>query len=86
VSLYSNFRGWPAIYDGKQWRYIDNNEIVQDERVCKRCGKLPQKTKTGHIDNCISNIVQALNDNGIITTSSCCGHGTESDYIVLEDG
>lgn len=38
------------------------------------------------IDSCISPIVQALNEAGIHTASSCCGHGKEDGSILLHDG
>lgn len=38
------------------------------------------------IDECISGIVNALNNAGIITEGSCCGHGKEDGNIFLEDG
>jgi len=37
------------------------------------------------IDRCIAPIVKALNDAGIKTVSSCCGHGKWDGYILLED-
>ena len=37
------------------------------------------------IDKCIAPIVRALNDAGIETVESCCGHG-ESGSIDLKDG
>jgi predicted glycosyl hydrolase (DUF1957 family) len=38
------------------------------------------------IDACIVPIVQALNDVGITTVASCCGHGNMPGSIALEDG
>ena len=37
-------------------------------------------------DPCIASIVQALNDAGINTVASCCGHLTRPSSIILEDG
>lgn len=37
------------------------------------------------IDSCISALVRALDQAGIIMRSSCCGHGKGGE-IVLEDG
>lgn len=37
------------------------------------------------IDRCISSIVCALNDAGMRTVSSCCGHGRIPASIILED-
>lgn len=41
---------------------------------------------TAGVDPCIAPIVQALNDAGIQTLASCCGHGHRPGSIVLEDG
>lgn len=38
------------------------------------------------IDGCIAPIVKALNDAGIYTASSCCGHGKVDGEILLHDG
>jgi hypothetical protein len=38
------------------------------------------------IDACIAPIVKALNDAGIYTVSSCCGHGKSDGEIWLHDG
>lgn len=37
------------------------------------------------VDECIAPIAQALNDAGIETTASCCGHGKLLGNIVLKD-
>ncbi len=38
------------------------------------------------VDHCIAGIVRALNDLGIPTVASCCGHGKMHGVISLEDG
>lgn len=38
------------------------------------------------VDPCIAPIVQALNDAGIATIASCCGHGKRPGSIALADG
>jgi hypothetical protein len=38
------------------------------------------------VDACIADIVRALNDGGVITTGSCCGHGRSDGSILLADG
>jgi hypothetical protein len=38
------------------------------------------------IDSCIAPIVKALNDAGIYTANSCCGHGKTDGSILLHDG
>ena len=38
------------------------------------------------IDSCIAPLVQALNEAGIYTSQSCCGHGKGPGRIDLHDG
>lgn len=38
------------------------------------------------IDRCIAPLVKALNDAGVFTVGSCCGHGRGSGAIALADG
>lgn len=64
-------RGHEIYYDGTNWRYVDNNEIENDSRPCKRCGKTP--TKEGY-DACLGHV------DGV--TSACCGHGVEYPYSI----
>lgn len=40
----------------------------------------------GGIDACIAPLIQALNDGGIPTVASCCGHGHRPGRISLKDG
>ena len=61
-------------WDTKNWRYSDNNEIVNDTRPCKKCGCSP--TKEGY-DACLGHIDGA--------TSACCGHGVEKGFIMYPD-
>ena len=42
--------------------------------------------RTWKIDECIAPIVKALNDAGIDTVASCCGHGKGDGRIDLLDG
>lgn len=69
VKSYS--RGWEIYYDGENWRYVDNNEILNDSRTCKKCGCMP--TKEGY-DACLGQIKGSK--------SACCGHGVEKSYVV----
>ena len=69
----TNLRGWEIYYDGEQWRYTDNNELIDEMRPCKRCGKAP--TKEGY-DACLGHI------EGV--KSACCGHGV-SDPIMIKE-
>ena len=56
-----------------QWVYEDTNELLSDNRPCKRCGKLP--TIEGY-DACIGYVENAV--------SACCGHGEEKGYVIYE--
>jgi hypothetical protein len=42
--------------------------------------------KIRDIDFCISDIVKALNDAGLSTIASCCGHSKIDAIICLTDG
>ena len=59
---------------------------------CSHCGKerilmrLPGGTRDEAIDPCLAPIVKALNDGGILTAASCCGHGGGMGDIWLDDG
>ena len=66
-------RGWEIYFDGEIWRYCDNDEPINEQRPCKRCGKIP--TAEGN-DACLGHIDGA--------TSACCGHGVEKPYVVYE--
>jgi len=37
-------------------------------------------------DPCIAPLVKALNDGGLRTVASCCGHGSKAGRISLADG
>ena len=69
----SHSRGHLIYYDWntENWRYSDNNEIVNNDRPCKKCGHGP--TIEGY-DACLGYIEDALH--------ACCGHGVEKGYIV----
>lgn len=47
-------------------------------------GKFRWDTKP--VDSCIADLVQALNDAGLYTGGSCCGHGKHAGTISLHDG
>lgn len=38
------------------------------------------------VDPCIGRLVRAINNAGIQTVASCCGHGARPASIALEDG
>lgn len=63
-------RGWDIYHDGSNWRYSDTDEVLDDSRPCKRCGRMP--TKEGY-DACLGYIKGAK--------SACCGHGIEEPYF-----
>lgn len=67
------FRGHKCYFDGESWRYFDNDEKVDERRVCKKCEKVP--TQEGY-DACLGQIPQAV--------SACCGHGIHKGYIMKE--
>lgn len=68
-----HLRGWEIYYDGENWRYVDNNEIANDSRPCKKCGCKP--TKEGY-DACLGRVDGAK--------AACCGHGVGKPYIMYE--
>lgn len=45
-----------------------------------------QRVAVKPIDRCIAPIVAALNGGGVLTASSCCGHGRGDGSIILADG
>lgn len=69
----SFIRGHEIYYNGKEWRYFDNNEIIDHNRPCKNCGCKP--TKEGY-DACLGYL------NGV--KHACCGHGVEKGYVLYE--
>lgn len=38
------------------------------------------------VDECIADIVDALNRGGVLTANSCCGHNKADGSILLHDG
>jgi hypothetical protein len=38
-----------------------------------------------HIDFCIADLIQIMNNNGIETINSCCGHGKIPASILIKD-
>jgi len=37
------------------------------------------------VDGCLAPLVQSLNDKGVRTIGSCCGHGEEPGFVTFED-
>lgn len=57
--------------------------------MCKQGTEKQIKLTDGRIkscDECIQPLVQVLNNYGLQTTSSCCGHGKQIPTISLADG
>ena len=42
--------------------------------------------KLRNIDDCLVPIIKALNNGGVKTIASCCGHGNRWGNIILSDG
>jgi hypothetical protein len=38
------------------------------------------------VDRCLAPYIQALNDSGIVTGISCCGHGEQAGFILAQRG
>ena len=66
-------RGHKIFYNGTEWRYEDNGEIIDHNRPCARCGKKP--TPEGY-DACIGHVKGAK--------SVCCGHGKSKSLVVMD--
>lgn len=45
----------------------------------------PSRTAV-QVDACIADLVRALNEGGVLTLDSCCGHGKGDGLIRLVDG
>jgi hypothetical protein len=45
-----------------------------------------QSNKYPKVDACIADEIQKLNDAGIVTLGSCCGHGRAGEIIEWENG
>lgn len=50
--------------------------------MCERNSDGTSKTNNG-IDKCLHKFISILNKNGIKTVFSCCGHGSESPYVIV---
>jgi hypothetical protein len=70
ITSYS--RGHEIYFKNNKWLYLDNDESAENERPCKRCGRMP--TAEGY-DACLGHIKGAI--------SACCGHGI-TDPILKE--
>ena len=70
MTAISHIRGNRIYYDGNDWRYSEDDTIVDDSKPCVRCGCMP--TSEGY-DHCLGYIKGAM--------SACCGHGVEDPYV-----
>lgn len=72
-------RGHPIIWDGDDWVFEDNGEIVEETfefKVCAKCGLA--SSPEGH-DPCLGTLPGVEN--------ACCGHGIREDaYIRFTNG
>lgn len=68
----SQCRGHEIYFDGTEWRFVENNQVMDNKRPCKKCGQYP--TKEGY-DFCLGYIEGAK--------SACCGHGLRGKVIVM---
>ncbi len=88
----SHSRGHPIEFNVEKdkWVYKGTDHVVDHLDYCSICGKSPDiqviNGKKFAIDCCISKIVKALNDVGLKTIASCCGHKRQPGSIILEDG
>lgn len=72
ITSYS--RGHKIIFKNNKWVYLDNGKSIDDKRPCKKCGCYP--TDEGY-DACLGHIPGVK--------SACCGHGIESEKILIKD-
>ena len=76
-------RGHKIMFTEKGWIDCKTGFAFSDNVPCSSCGKVPGDSG---IDPCLDNIIKALNNNGIETVASCCGHGRQPGSIILKDG
>lgn len=79
----SQSRGHKIKYIDEHWVHCKTGFAISDDDPCCLCGRIPGD---GGIDPCILTIIEALNQGGVETVSSCCGHGRRPGNIVLRDG
>ncbi len=88
----SHSRGHPIEFNEEKsrWVYKGTDHVVDHLDYCSTCGKNPDiqviNGKKFDVDHCISGIVKALNDAGLKTIVSCCGHKRKPGSIILADG
>lgn len=70
--------------------------IVSGSPKCPKCGHPPVRIEIkrsggvpweyAEIDWCMVSLVKALNNAGLETRWSCCGHGEANPVVILRDG
>lgn len=71
--------------EGKMCKWGDKvNLVLKVPAALSHTGK--EYMKPCGIDRCIAPIVKALNDGGVVTVASCCGHERGIGNIALADG
>jgi len=78
----SQYRGHIIRYCGEKWINCKTGFAISDNDPCILCGKYPGD---GGIDPCLVPIITVLNEGGIETIASCCGHGRRPGSIILKD-
>ena len=79
----SQSRGSDIKYIDNRWVHFKTGFAISDEDRCCLCGRIPGD---GGIDPCILQIIKSLNQGGVETIASCCGHGRRPGNIILKDG
>lgn len=79
----STNRGHDIEFKGNEWKDCKTGFAFSDNVPCSNCGRVPGDK--GY-DPCLNEIITALNDVGIKSIASCCGHGRQPGSIVLKDG
>lgn len=56
------------------------------DRIVRLCRPTPvQRSMVTKVDACIAPLVQLLNDYGVETIASCCGHGKVDESSIIID-
>lgn len=73
-------------WKGKDWKSCERCDYPNGPVTYRNQVLIPINGRVHAIDYCIHHIVAALNAGGVLTTSSCCGHGSKLGTILLADG
>lgn len=90
MTAHSTSNGHPISFINNKWVFDDMGTEIKKDRDCLLCGEkqksiILKNGKSIKVDSCISNIIKILNDNGMETHSSCCGHG-KTGFIIFNNG